>query len=119
MSKRKLEPFEISPTQYEMCLGVSASSVSQLDQNDKRYQTYRDAYLYRLFVHSLSAKEKDIFLACYDEPKVKDLALVFNVSKQNFYTIKKSNQILYKIYIDAWKYKKIVESILENGCAKT
>jgi hypothetical protein len=97
-----------------MCLGVSASSVSQLSHSDRRYQTYRDAYLYRLFVHNLSAKEKVIFLTHYNEPKIKDLALFFNVSKQNFYTIKKSNENLFGIYVDAWKYKNDILNKIIN-----
>lgn len=93
MSKRKLELFEISPTQYEMCLGVSASSVSQLSHSDRRYQTYRDAYLYRLFVHNLSAKEKVIFLTHYNEPKIKDLALFLMCLSKIFTQLKKAMRI--------------------------
>lgn len=117
MAKRRLEPFEISPTQLHKALGVSVPAISRLEQNSKRYRLYRDAYLYRLILSGLKSEQIDLFDANNEEPTVIKLVAFFKLSKQNFYSLKKSNFDLYNLYVDAWKYQNIIlNRILDKRC---
>ena len=108
MAKRRLEPFEISPTQIHKGLGVGVASISRLSPTDKRYKIYRGAYLYRLILSEIDKEEATILDSSDNDPSVSDLVEFYKLSKQNFYSLKKNNYTLYSIYVDAWKYKKII-----------
>lgn len=104
MAKRKLKLYEMSPTQIADALNMSPSAISQLSHTDKRYITYRDAYLYRLILSTFSHEERVGVLAASVQPKVKDLVEYTGLSRQNFSALKKNNPELYSVYVDAWKY---------------
>lgn len=42
------------------------------------------------------------------EPTIKDLAEEFGKSRQNFYNLKLSESPLYDVYVDAYKYRNIL-----------
>jgi DNA-binding Xre family transcriptional regulator len=112
MAKRKLEPFEISPTQIANALGLSTAAISVLPHNGARYLMYKYAYLYRLISQTLSKQEAALLQKNEMEPKTKDLVEYFGMSRQNFSALKKNNSKLFFIYIDAWKYVFVLKKSL-------